>query len=309
MSFQWNRRTTMRHLNYTHLMYFWTVAREGSIARAAEVMHLTPQTISGQIKLLEESISEPLFAKAGRGLVLTETGHVVKQYADEIFSLGQELTYRLKTKQAIMPTTMNVGIVDSTPKLVALRVLQPAFSLEDPIKVVCREGSLEQLLGDLAVHKLDLLISDRPVPSGTHVKAYNHPLGSSVISFFASEKIAPKYTENFPACLEGAPLLLPVQESPTRRAIDEWLDNMNITPNILAEFEDSALLKAFGEAGIGIFPAPSAITEEVCTMYKSVCLGSSETVVETYYAISPERKLKHPAVLKLTEQARQKLFS
>ncbi|MGK0338024.1 MAG: LysR family transcriptional activator of nhaA [Candidatus Azotimanducaceae bacterium] len=289
-------------------MYFWTVAREGSIARAAEVMHLTPQTISGQIKLLEESISEPLFAKAGRGLVLTETGHVVKQYADEIFSLGQELTYRLKTKQALMPTTMNVGIVDSTPKLVALRVLQPAFELEDAIKVVCREGSLEQLLGDLAIHKLDLLISDRPVPTGTHVKAYNHPLGSSSISFFAKKELATQCTKDFPACLDGAPLLLPVQESPTRRAIDEWLDNLNITPNVLAEFEDSALLKAFGEAGIGIFPAPTAIAEEVCTMYKSVCIGVSETVVENYYAISPERKLKHPAVLNLTEQARQKLF-
>lgn len=290
-------------------MYFWTVAREGSIARAAEVMHLTPQTISGQIKLLEESISEPLFAKAGRGLVLTETGHVVKQYADEIFLLGQELTYRLKTKQALMPTTMNVGIVDSTPKLVALRVLKPAFELEDPIKVVCREGSLDQLLGDLAVHKLDLIISDRAVPSGTHVKAYNHPLGSSTISFFANRKIAELYQDEFPALLHNAPMLMAVNESPTRRALEEWFDSIDVSPQILAEFDDSALLKAFGEAGIGLFPAPTAIAEEVSEMYNAVKIGTAESVVENYFAISPERKLKHPAVLSLTQAARQKLFS
>ena len=299
----------MRHLNYTHLMYFWTVAREGSIARAAEVMHLTPQTISGQIKLLEESISEPLFAKAGRGLALTETGHVVKQYADEIFLLGQELTYRLKTKQALMPTTMNVGIVDSTPKLVALRVLKPAFELEDSIKVVCREGSLDQLLGDLAVHKLDLIISDRAVPAGTHVKAYNHPLGSSTISFFANRKLAPNYDGEFPAVLNNAPMLLAVNESPTRRALEEWFDNIDVTPQVLAEFDDSALLKAFGEAGIGIFPAPTAIADEVSQMYDAAKIGTAESVVENYFAISPERKLKHPAVLSLTQAARQRLFA
>jgi len=299
----------MRHLNYTHLMYFWTVAREGSIARAAEVMHLTPQTISGQIKLLEESITEPLFVRAGRGLALTETGLVVKQYADEIFSLGEELSYRLKTKQALIPTTINVGIVHSIPKLVGLRVLEPAFQLDDPIKVVCREAGLEQLLAELAIHKLDLLISDRPVPSGTHVKAYNHPLGSSSISFFANVKVAEQYKDNFPQCLDGAPILLPTSENPTRRALDEWFDNTNLTPRVLAEFEDSALLKAFGEAGIGIFPAPTAIIDEVCDMYNSVCLGSVPSVTERYYAISPERKLKHPAVLKLTEQARQRLFA
>ena len=299
----------MRHLNYTHLMYFWTVAREGSIARAAEVMHLTPQTISGQIKLLEESISEPLFAKAGRGLALTETGHVVKQYADEIFLLGQELTYRLKTKQALMPTTMNVGIVDSTPKLVALRVLKPAFELEDSIKVVCREGSLDQLLGDLAVHKLDLIISDRAVPAGTHVKAYNHPLGSSTISFFANRKLAPNYDGEFPAVLNNAPMLLAVNESPTRRALEEWFDNIDVTPQVLAEFDDSALLQAFGEAGIGIFPAPTAIADEVSQMYDAAKIGTAESVVENYFAISPERKLKHPAVLSLTQAARQRLFA
>ena len=298
----------MRHLNYTHLLYFWTVAREGSVAKAAKVMHLTPQTISGQIKLLEQSISEPLFAKAGRGLVLTETGHVVRQYADEIFSLGEELSYRLRTRQAIMPTTINVGIVDSAPKLVTLRVLEPAFSLEDPVKVICREGSLDQLLAELAIHSLDLVISDRPVPAGMHVKAYNHPLGTSGISLFAKESLAAQYRNGFPNSLNGAPILLPGSDSLARRALDEWFDNEGIVPRVVAECADSALLKAFGEAGIGIFPAPTAIADEVCSMYSAVCLGAAGPVTETYYAISPERKIKHPAVLKLTEQARQKLF-
>ena len=298
----------MRHLNYTHLLYFWTVAREGSVAKAAEVLHLTPQTISGQIKLLEQSISEPLFIKSGRGLALTETGYVVKQYADEIFSLGEELTHRVKTKQAIVPTTINVGIVDSTPKLVALRVLEPAFSLEDPIKVVCREGRLDQLLGELAIHNLDLVISDTPVPAGARVKAYNHPLGTSGISLFANKSNAALYKENFPMSLQDASMLLPVPESLTRRALDEWFDNLGISPMVVAEFEDSALMKAFGEAGVGIFPAPTAIAKEVCAMYNAECIGEANSVSETYYAISPERKLKHPAVLKLTEQARQQLF-
>lgn len=298
----------MRHLNYTHLLYFWTVAREGSVVKAAEALHLTPQTISGQIKLLEQSISEPLFTKSGRGLVLSETGHVVKQYADEIFALGQELTHRVKSKQAIVPTTINVGITDSTPKLVALRVLQPAFSLEDPVRVVCREGPLDQLLADLAVHNLDLVISDRPVPTGVRVKAYNHPLGTSGISFFAHKSIYAKYNKNFPQCLEDAPMLLPIAESLTRRALDEWFDNLAITPRVVAEFDDSALLKAFGQAGIGIFPAPTAIEKEVCDMYDAIKIGDANSVSETYFAISPERKLKHPAVIKLTEQARQQLF-
>ncbi len=299
----------MRHLNYTHLLYFWTVAREGSIARASEVLHLTPQTISGQLKLLEEAVGEPLFNRVGRGLAMTETGQVVNQYADEIFMLGAELTQRVKSKQALIPTTLNVGIVNSIPKLIALRILEPALGLEDPLRVVCREGDLERLLGELAVHRLDLVISDRSIPTGINVKAYNHPLGDSGVSFFAHTSIAAKYQENFPQCLDAAPILLPANESPMRRVLEDWFDNAEINPRVVAEFDDSALLKAFGEAALGVYPAPTAIADEVCSMYHSVELGKVDSVRESYFAISPERKLKHPAVLQITERAREKLAS
>lgn len=299
----------MRHLNYTHLMYFWTVAREGSIAKASEVLHLTPQTISGQLKLLEQSVGEKLFERVGRGLALTDTGQVVNQYADEIFMLGAELTQRVKSSQALVPTTLNVGIVNSIPKLVALRVLEPTLGMEDPVKVICREGDIDPLLGELAVHRLDLVISDRPIPTGINVKAYNHPLGGSHMSFFAHRSIARKYQKRFPKSLEGAPMLLPIQGSPLRRGLDDWFDSMGITPQIVAEFDDSALLKAFGEAAVGVYPAPAAIAAEVASMYHSVELGAVETIRESYYAISPERKLKHPAVLQITEEARAKLFA
>ncbi len=298
----------MRHLNYTHLLYFWTVAREGSVTRASEVLNLTPQTISGQIKLLEDTVGDPLFNRVGRGLVLTETGQVVKQYADEIFTLGAELTQRVKSKQALVPTTFNVGIVDSIPKLVALRVLEPVFALDDPIRIICRESTFDSLLGELAVHRLDMVISDRTLPAGTGVKAYNHALGESGISFFTHKSIARKYQKDFPKNLDQAPFLLPVTENPMRRALDEWFDQHDIRPDIRAEFEDSALLKAFGEASHGVFPAPTAIANEIVSMYHAVHLGAT-TITEPYYAISTERKIRHPAVLAVTEQARSNLFA
>lgn len=298
----------MRHLNYNHLLYFWTVAREGSVARAAEVLHLTPQTISGQVKLLEEAIGDPLFTRAGRGLVLSETGQVVRQYADEIFMRGAELAQRVRSHQALVPSTLNVGVVNSIPRLIALRVIEPAMSMELPIRVVCDQGSLDRLLGDLAIHRLDLVISDRPLPSGLGVKAYNHPLGDTGVGLFAHSSIASKFQKGFPESLDGAPMLLPMSDTPMRRILDEWFDDLGLQPLVVAEFNDSALLKAFGEAAHGIFPAPDAIAEEVCSMYHSRRLGGTEVLKESYYAISSERKLRHPAVLHLTERARQKLF-
>lgn len=298
----------MRHLNYTHLLYFWNVAREGSVAKAAEVLNLTPQTISGQIKLLEETTGEPLFTRVGRGLVLTDTGQVVRQYADEIFMLGAELTQRIKSKQTLIPTTLNVGIVDSMPKLIALRVLEPALSLADPIKIVCHEGEFDRLLGELAVHRLDIVLSDRSIPSGSGVKAYSHALGETGVALFAQKSIANQYKDQFPQSLDGAPMLLPLSSNPMRRALEDWFDKEDIQPNIVAEFDDSALLKAFGEAGHGIFPAPSAISDEVCSMYNAEYLGEAGPVTDRYFAISPERKLKHPAVVALTSRAREKLF-
>lgn len=297
----------MRHLNYNHLLYFWTVAREGSITKASQVLHLTPQTISGQLKLLEESVGEPLFDRIGRGLKLSEAGHVVNQYADEIFSLGAELANRVQNKTASAPLTLNLGIVNSIPKLIAYRIIEPAIEMDGSIRSICHEGELEQLLGDLAIHNLDMVISDRPIPPGLNVKAYNHKLGSSSTSFFCPQKDVDQYASNFPQCLDAAPVLLPVESSPMRRQLGDWFAANKINPKIIAEFDDSALLKAFGAAGKGLFPAPTSISAEIEQMYHSVNIGTIKGVTDSYYAISPERKVRHPAVLKITEAARQHL--
>jgi len=299
----------MRHLNYNHLLYFWTVAREGSISKATRELHLTPQTISGQLKLLEEAIGEPLFSRVGRGLSLTETGHMVYEYADEIFTLGAELAARARTGRIIAPAVLAVGVVNSIPKLITSRILQPVFDPEFPIRLVCREGGLETLLGELAVHQLDLVLSDRPIPSGLSVKAFSHALGSSQIALFARKGTNKRYEKNFPKSINDAPILLPTTDNPIRRALDDWFEQNGLSPNLVAEFEDSALMKAFGEAGNGIFPAPVAISDEVERMYHARCIGQALPVEDKYYAISPERKLKHPAVVKIIEEARTRLLA
>ena len=299
----------MRHLNYSHLQYFWTVAREGSIVKASEVLHLTPQTISGQLKLLEQSVGEPLFRRAGRRLVLSDTGHVAFQYADEIFSIGSELANVIRSKELSGSLAFNVGIVSSMPKLIAERIITPAFDSETPLRVRCQEASLEQLLGELAVHHLDLVLSDQPVPSGLNVRAYNHRLGESGMSFFVRRSDARRYKSRFPASLSGAAMLLPTQNSALRRRLDEWFDTEGLSPTIVGEFDDSALLKAFGQAGVGVFTAPSAIEKEICEMYRTSVIGRTDEVTERFYAISPERRLKHPAVVLITETARENLFT
>jgi LysR family transcriptional activator of nhaA len=298
----------VRHINYNHLLYFWTVAREGSIARAAKELHLTPQTISGQLKLLEESVGAPLFHRVGRGLAVTETGRLVNEYADEIFSLGAELAQRVKGTGRGTPVPMHVGIVNSIPKLIAYRIIEPALQIEQPARVVCSEGDLEKLLGDLALHRLDLVISDRPMSSGLKVKAYNHALGQSRVSWFAKARHARRFVRRFPLSLGQAPLLLPTTTCALRRKLDDWLDRVGVAPQIVAEFDDSALLKAFGEAGAGLFPAPDVIAAEIERTYGARAVGVADGVTETYFAISPERKLKHPAVVAITERARTDLF-
>lgn len=299
----------MRHLNYNHLLYFWTVAREGSVAKAAESLNLTPQTISGQLKVLEDTIGEPLFQRVGRGLAITETGRVVEQYADEIFNLGSELTQRIKSKQPGAPTAFNVGIVNSIPKLIAYKILEPALKMDEPIKMVCIESDLDSLLGDLAVHKLDLVLSDRSIPTGLNVKAYSHELGSSGLSFFGSESLIEAHKGEFPQVLDDAPVLLPLNDHVIRRSLDDWFETVGVSPNVIAEFDDSALLKAFGEGGRGFFPAPTAMTRQVEAMYHVKAIGEIKDVSERFFVISPERKLKHPAVVAITEAARFSLSS
>ena len=299
----------MRHLNYSHLHYFWAVAHEGSVSKGAERLHLTPQTISGQLKRLEESIGQPLFDRVGRGLVLTEMGHFVLDYADEIFAVGAELAQAVKGQKHIGPSILSVGVVSSMPKIIAERIIAPTLFGEKPIRIRCHEASLEQLLGELAVHKLDIVLSDQPIPHGLNLRAFNHILGDSGLTFFARRNLARRNRRAFPQSLHGARLLLPGPHSALRRRLDDWLDSNEIAPEIVGEFDDSALLKAFGEAGAGMFAAPSVIEAEICRMYGMRVIGRIDSVKEQFFAISPERRIKHPSVALITATARDELFS
>lgn len=299
----------MGHLNYSHLFYFWTVAKEGSIVKAAEALHITPQTISGQLKLLDVAVGAQLHKRAGRTLALTDTGRVAFEYADEIFTLGSELAHVVRDGHLANPLTLNVGITQSIPKLIAYELIKPAFSLKEPLRIVCREASLPDLLSDLAVHRLDLVLSDMPAPIGFNVRAYNHLLGESSVSFFATERQAQTYRRGFPGSLQGAPMLLPSTASALRQHLDAWLAHLDLAPKTVAEFDDSALLKAFGQAGSGLFPGLTVIEAEIQAMYRVAVVGRVDAIRERFYAISPERKLKHTAVIAITEQARDKLFA
>jgi LysR family transcriptional regulator, transcriptional activator of nhaA len=299
----------MDWLNYHHLLYFWTVAKEGSIAKACEKLHLAQPTISGQLRMLEESLGEKLFTRAGRGLALTEVGQVVYRYADEIFGLGRELQEVLKGRPPGRPMRLLVGISDLVPKLIAYRVLQPTLLMAEPVQLVCHEDTPERLLADLADHRLDVVLSDAPVPPTIRVKAFNHLLGACGVTLFCAHGIAASFRKNFPASLDGAPFLLPTEGSHLRRSLEQWFDSRNIRPRVVAEFKDRALLKAFGQGGAGIFPAPSAIEREVREHYKVSVVGRPESIVESFYAISVERKLKHPAVVAISDAARDKLFA
>jgi LysR family transcriptional activator of nhaA len=298
----------MRHLNYSHLQYFWTVAREGSVAKAAEVLNLTPQTISGQLKLLDEAVGQPLFNRVGRRLVLSETGRVVFDYAEEIFTVGAELANVVRGQQMGGPSSLSVGIVSSMPKLIAERIVAPAMMAEQSVRVRCQEASLEQLLSELAVHRLDIVLSDQPVPDSLNIKAYNHRLGESSMSFFAQRSQARRYRARFPDSLADAPMLLPSPHSALRRRLDDWFEAHAVFPRIVGEFDDSALLKAFGEAGAGVFAGPTVIAEEICRMYRMAVIGETDEIKERYYAISPERRLRHASVVLITDTARADLF-
>ena len=268
----------MSKLNLKHLRYFWVVASEGSITKASEILHLTPQTISGQLRMLEESIGNKLFQKSGRNLVLSDTGQTVFSYADEMFSLESELQDVLEGKPNTQNLKFNVGVAMVVPKLIAYRVLEPVTDMQESVKLVCHEAPLVDLLADLSVHKLDLVLADAPISPTLNVKAYNHLLGESGISFFARSEDAKRYRRNFPDSLDGAPMLMPTSTSSLRRSLDQWLENRNIKPNIVAEFEDRALMKAFGEAGTGVFTSPTAVGEDVITKYGVKVVGRVDGV-------------------------------
>ena len=298
----------MDWLNYHHLLYFWTVAREGSIARACERLRLAQPTISTQLRCLEDSLGEKLFVKSGRGLALTEVGRTVYGYAEEIFSTGRELQNVLKGMPRERPLRLHAGVADGIPKLIAWRILQPVLSMEQPVRLVCEEDSSERLLADLAEHRLDVIITDAPLPAGSPIRAFNHLLGSCEGTLFATPEIAARLRRNFPQSLDGEPFLLPAQGSPLRRALDQWLEDKKIRPRGVGEFKDSALMKTFGEAGAGIFCGPSAIVRQIRSHYRVAVVGKMPEITERYYAISAERRLKHPAVVHICSQARDRLF-
>lgn len=291
-------------INYKHLRYFWVAAKQGGIARASERLHLTPQTISGQISLLEEQLGEALFTKAGRNLELTETGRMVLSYADEIFSLGSELEEVVRNLPSGKSMVFRVGVADVVPKSIAYRLIAPAMELTEMVRIVCRENSLNSLLAELALHRVDLVIADGPIPAGVNVRGFNHYLGECGICFLAIPELARPLRENFPRSLNGAPLLLPSEITIVQSRLLQWLDGLHIHPRIVGEFDDSALMKVFGQAGTGIFTVPSAIAQEVAKQFSVEIVGSTDEVREEFYAISVERKISHPAVSAITETAR-----
>jgi len=296
-------------VNYKHLRYFWAVAREGGVARASERLHVTPQTISGQLSLLEEYLGVDVFTRVGRNLELTEAGRLILSYADEIFSLGSELEESIHRFPRSRPQLFRVGVVDMVPKSIARRVLEPALLMPESVRMVCREANLDSLLAELAVHRLDLVLADRTIPPTVSTRGYSHKLGECGVSFFATKKLERKLKGEFPDCLDGAPLLLPTSGNPLRSSIDHWLDKQHFYPHIVAEFDDSALMKAFGQEGAGVFIAPAAIEAEVEWQYQVGAIGRVDEIKERFYAISIERRVLHPVVSTVVEAARTLLFA
>ena len=295
-------------LNYHHLLYFWTVAREGSIARASAVLHLTQPAISAQLRTLQRAFGEKLLERRGRGLELTEAGRVAFRYADEIFTLGRELQDTLAGRVVGTPR-LRVGVVDALPKLVAYRLLEPALR-GDATRLHVREGPLERLLGDLALHALDVVLSDAPVPPTVRIAAFNHAIGECGVTVFAARALAtPSMRRRFPASLDGAPFLLPGEGTALRRSLDAWFEEEGVRPVVVGEIGDSALLKVFGQAGVGLFAAPSAVEAEVQRQYGVRVVGRTERARERFYAISAERRIRHPGVQRITEAARDELFA
>lgn len=295
-------------LNFKHLHYFLAVAKSGGVNRAAERLHLTPQTLSGQLSQFEERLGTPLFHRTGRRLELTEAGKLTLSYAEEIFQVSAELEARLRggPEERVIP--FRVGIADVVPKSIAHQLLAPVLALPEPIRLICREDRLDRLLADLAIHRLDMVLADRPMPTGMDVKGYSHLLGECEVAFFATPDLAARLATGFPASLDGAPMLIPGEDSALRGPLVRWLERQGLSPRVVAEFDDSALMKAFGQSGAGAFPAPAAMAQEVESHYGVVLLGKTADIRERFFAISAERKLTHPAVLAVREAARRGVF-
>ncbi|MCG8032293.1 MAG: transcriptional activator NhaR [Candidatus Thiodiazotropha taylori] len=295
-------------MNLKHLRYFWAVATHGTIVQAAEALFITPQTISGQLKELESQIGSELFRKEGRKLVLTETGRLVFSYADEMFRLGVELQDMLSGRTQGTTITLKVGVAMVVPKLLAYRVLEPVLQMSDPVKLICHEAPLVDLLADLSVHKLDMVLADSPINPSLNIRAYNHALGESGITFFAASDEAQRLRAEFPVSLDGQNILMPSSGSSLRRNLEIWFQRQQLEPIVVAEFEDRALMKTFGERGTGVFTSPTAVEQDVIDKYRVEVVGRSEEITESFYVISPERHIKHPAINTITQVAKSDLF-
>lgn len=297
-------------MNFKHLHYFWVTAKSGGIMRAGEQLHTSPQTLSGQIKLLEQRLGRKLFRKSGRQLALTEDGQLALGYADDIFQLGAELEAVLRQPRSGPPALdLRVGVADSVAKSVAYRLLAPAMELEVPVRLIGSEGKFPDLLAQLALHRLDLVIADEPLTRRISVKAFNHALGTSSMSFFCAPALRSQLKGEFPRCLHAAPMLIQGAASSVRQQLDGWLAQYQIQPRIVGEFDDGALMTAFGREGRGVFMSPSVLEDETVAHYGVEVIGRTDALVEAFYAISVEQRIKHPAVAAITEAARGQLFS
>tara|TARA_Y100000588_G_scaffold19688_1_gene20130 strand:- start:1752 stop:2669 length:918 start_codon:yes stop_codon:yes gene_type:complete len=299
----------MDWLNYHHLFYFWSVAHEGTVSEAARQLHLARPTVTGQIRELEKAVGQQLFRQKGRSLVLTEFGQQVLEYADEIFSVGHELREFVKTGHPGTRRRFRVGMPDVLPKLIAFELLKPALQGAERPRTECYEGKLLELLTDLAKHKLDLVLSDSPAPTTLDFNVFSHKLGECGLSLLAISSLARQLQKGFPETLTNAPMLLPSQHTTVRRSLDRWLDERDLFPTIVAEFDDSALLKVFGQAGEGVFPVPTAIEDRVKKQYEVALVGRIPEVLDVFYAISVEKRVEHQSTLRILKQAANTFFS
>jgi LysR family transcriptional activator of nhaA len=295
-------------LNYHHLQVFWTAAREGGVTRASEKLHVSQPTVTTQIRALELALGTKLFRRSGRRLTLTDSGRAAYRYADEIVGLGRDLLDTMKGGSPAREVRLTVGVADVLSKLIAYRIVEPALRLPEPVRLEAIEDTPERLLAELALFALDVVLADAPVGPTTRVRAYSHLLGECSVSVFGADRLAKAHRRGFPRSLDGAPFLLPRQQSALRVALDDWFEREGVKPRIVGEFDDSALMAAVGQAGLGLFPAPSPIASEVCRQYDVRSIGTIETVRQKFYAITVDRKLKHPAVIAICEAARRRLF-
>jgi len=299
----------MEWLNYHHLRYFLAVAQEGGLRAAAEKLHVSPPSISAQIRELEEALGEKLFRRSGRANVLTDAGQIALRHAEEIFSLGRELVSAVKQHPTSRVVRIHVGVADAFPKLVTYEILKPLFARADPIHVVCREGKLEDLLPQLAAHRLDIVLSDEPAPSTVKIRAFNHLLGESGVTFCAAADQAAKLRRGFPRSLHGAPAFLPAENTALRRSLENWFRSLQIRPRVVAEFDDAALMKVAAANGLGFVPIPTIVESEAVTRYDLRRIGATERCRDQFYAITAERKITHPLISMITEQAQKLTFS